>query len=70
MIYLTMGTSVLLLVDMIVTFSLIFAFRYRERFVKEAIDRYNRDIRKKLGLIPAVSIRDENNFSIACSLAL
>jgi hypothetical protein len=65
MIYLTVASSLLLLVDLVVTFSLLLAFRSRERFIREAVDRYNHNLRKKLGILPDVGFLGNNSLSIS-----
>ncbi len=49
-----------LLIDLIVTFSLIHKFQYNEYSIRQAVENYNENLRKKLGILPDISFNSGN----------
>jgi hypothetical protein len=67
MMYAMTAASVLaIIVELTVVFSLIYTFSYNEHSVRQAVDKYNEDLRKKLGIIPDLSMKRGNmEFSLS-----
>jgi hypothetical protein len=57
------------LVSLIVTFSLLYKYQYNEKAVRQAVERYNEKIRKKLGILPDISMK-QNKLSLGFSISL
>lgn len=49
-----------LIVDLIVTFSMIHKFQYNEYSIRQAVENYNENLRKKLGILPDISFNSKN----------
>ena len=50
------GASILgLLIDLIVTFSLLYRYKFNEHTIRQAVERYNETLRKKFGIFPDLS---------------
>jgi hypothetical protein len=49
-----------LFIDLIVTFSLMYKYKYNEYSVREAVERYNDNLRKKLGIFPDISFNSND----------
>jgi hypothetical protein len=51
-------------IDLIITFSLLYNFKYSVQAVRQAVERYNENIQNKLGIIPDMSYNDQKlNFT-------
>lgn len=57
---LAIGSGIALIIDLIVTFSLIHKYENNENLYRVIIERYNNKLRDSLLLQPDLSIRDEN----------
>ena len=58
-----------LIIDFIVTFSLIHKFQYNEYSIRQAVENYNENLRKKLGILPDISF-DSKNINIGINIKL
>ena len=61
------GTGLIgLFLDLIVTFSLLYKFQYSIPAVQQAVDTYNENLRKKLGILPDMSFDGRGlNFNLS-----
>jgi hypothetical protein len=61
------GTGLIsLFMDLIVTFSLLWRFQYSIQAVQQAVDTYNENLRKKLGIMPDMSFDGKGiNFNLS-----
>lgn len=55
MVGMTFLSGLITLIDCIVTFALLYKYKFNEYTVKQAIDRYNENLEKKLGIMPDLS---------------
>jgi hypothetical protein len=53
-------SGLIALIDLIVTFSLLHKFQYSEYAVKQAVERYNENLRVKLKIMPELSFNNDN----------
>lgn len=68
--FLCTAVSVLgLIIDLVVTFSLIYKFQYSEYSIRQAVENYNENLRKKLGILPDISF-DSKNINIGINIKL
>lgn len=58
-----------LIIDLVVTFSLIHKFQYSEYSIRQAVENYNENLRKKLGILPDISF-DSKNINIGLNIKL
>ncbi len=58
-----------LIIDLAVTFSLIYKFQYSEYSIRQAVENYNENLRKKLGILPDISF-DSKNINIGINIKL
>jgi hypothetical protein len=59
-IVLTTGCILLLLIDLTVTFALLYKYRFNERLYKEAVERYNEKLKAKYGIMPELGFLNDN----------
>jgi hypothetical protein len=58
-----------LIIDLAVTFSLLHKFRYNEYSIRQAVENYNENLRKKLGILPDISF-NSNSINIGINIKL
>lgn len=59
--FILMGVSLVgLFIDLIVTFSLLYKYQFNEYMIKSAVERYNENLMKKLGITPDLTFKDDN----------
>jgi|GEM_PF-4611597 len=57
---LTCASLLGVVIDLVVTFSLLYKFKYSEHAVRQAVERYNEKLQQKLGIIPDISFNQNN----------
>jgi hypothetical protein len=60
MIAMTGVSGLVLIIDLIVTYSLLYKFQFNEYAVKQAVERYNENLRMKLKIVPELSYQNDN----------
>ena len=58
-----------LIIDFVVVFSLIYKFRYNANSIRQAVENYNENLRKKLGILPDISF-NSNSINIGVNIRL
>jgi hypothetical protein len=48
------------IIDLVVTFTLLYKFKYSEYAVRQAVERYNEALQKRLGIVPDISFNQSN----------
>lgn len=59
-----------LIVDFVVTFSLIYKYRYNEKSIKQAIDNYNEKLARKYGIIPDISYFNNSSLFVGARIKI
>lgn len=65
----SVASLAVLLIDIVITFSLLYKFKYNEHAVREAVEKYNRGLARKLGILPDISFKN-NDLRFGFSLKL
>lgn len=69
MIGLTGLSAIILIIDLVVTYSLLYKFQYSEYAIKQAVEHYNESLRTKFKITPELSFKAEN-FIIGMNLKI
>ena len=68
-IVLTVSSIFLLLIDLSVTFTLLYQHKFNERLYREAVERYNAKLMEKYNIMPEISFNSDNvNLGIKINL--
>lgn len=59
-----------LIVDLIVTFSLLHRYKFNGAVVREAVDNYNKKLRVKFGITPDLSFEKENDLFLSFGILI
>ncbi|MBP7553780.1 MAG: hypothetical protein KA885_10175 [Spirochaetes bacterium] len=59
-----------LIVDLIVTFSLLHRYKFNGNIVREAVDNYNKKLRVKFGITPDLSFEKENDLFLSFGILI
>lgn len=54
------ASLVVLLTDLVITFSLLYKYKFNEHSVRQAVENYNRKLSRKLGILPDISYNNQN----------
>ena len=57
---LTIITALSILVDLTITFALLHKYQNNEKLYRDAIERYNKQLREKYRIMPDISIGSKN----------
>ena len=69
MVGLTALSFLSIIIDLVIVFSLIHKFRYNENSIRQAVENYNENLRKKLGILPDISF-NSNSINIGVNIRL